>query len=302
MKQCIACCKNDADSFEHIIPKCIGGRFQINFLCSSCNNFKFGSKLVGGLKKDPSIRIAISNLRKQLPDLYQSMENGQDYVASNKSGDSVKLKLKEGRHEVKFEKREDGSLIVDPDIGKSNISKILEKDGCSPQDIQQYIQDIDSMPENKTVNLTKRSGVTKHSIDSIVPDLGSDFIDDKLVALIAYEFLALICGKNIYNHSLGFLRDFINEGICTERINIQQFQADNYDTFHSICSEVRDNETNIKISFFRWLVYVVNIKNFSYSGPDIVFREDLKWKKTWIAKTNKAKQGIWTQLPNKWKN
>ena len=48
--KCILCAKNPADSWEYIIPEGIGGRLQIQLLCSSCNN-DLGSKLIESCRR-----------------------------------------------------------------------------------------------------------------------------------------------------------------------------------------------------------------------------------------------------------
>ena len=46
---CILCLKNNADSYEHIIPRSIGGRLQVFMLCTKCNN-SMGSELISKIK------------------------------------------------------------------------------------------------------------------------------------------------------------------------------------------------------------------------------------------------------------
>ena len=78
--KCILCLNNPPNTFEHIIPESIGGKLSTPILCSNCNNYVTGSKLIGKVKKGSSIRLAIKNLKNEIPDLEESIEEGQLYI------------------------------------------------------------------------------------------------------------------------------------------------------------------------------------------------------------------------------
>lgn len=78
--KCIYCLNKPADSWEHVIPQCIGGRLKARLLCSECNHV-LGSKLVNKVKNDPSIRLAVRKLKGQIPQLFEAIEKGQIYDA-----------------------------------------------------------------------------------------------------------------------------------------------------------------------------------------------------------------------------
>ncbi len=43
--RCILCLDCRPDSWEHVLPKSIGGRFKAQMLCAKCNNVIAGSKI-----------------------------------------------------------------------------------------------------------------------------------------------------------------------------------------------------------------------------------------------------------------
>ncbi|NLC47225.1 MAG: HNH endonuclease [Firmicutes bacterium] len=64
---------NPADSFEHIIPECIGGRFKASILCTKCNS-STGSKLVSKIRQAPFMRQAARNLRNEIPEMFEKLK------------------------------------------------------------------------------------------------------------------------------------------------------------------------------------------------------------------------------------
>lgn len=64
--RCIICLGNDALSEEHVIPAALGGDLKCDFLCKPCNDL-FGSSFEAKARTDPAIRIAVANLRSEIP-------------------------------------------------------------------------------------------------------------------------------------------------------------------------------------------------------------------------------------------
>jgi len=291
--KCILCVRNPADSWEHIIPESIGGRLQIQLLCSSCNN-DLGSKLISKVKTDPSIRLAVRNLKDEIPRLFETIENHQVYVARDKNNTSIKLKYKNSKLETIAHKKEDGSLILDTKKGIKNIAQMLRKEGLSEDEITGKVQSFNELENNKIVQLSKTVRVVKWSTESIFPSLQGSLLDEKVIALIAYEFLSLLVGNLIYNDKLNFIREFIKEGGKSKKLVIEQLTSRHYSPYHKIYPELLETEIIINIILFRWLVYKVHLKGFRLLSTDFVYSEELRNRKTLIAKSvDEAKRGIY---------
>ena len=287
--KCILCKKNPADSWEHIIPESIGGRLQVKVLCSFCNN-TFGSKLISQVKMDPSIRLAIKNLKNEIPGLFEVMENGQIYNATDINKNFVKLKYKNSKLEIIANKKEDNSIIIDTKkaIKNKNIEKILEKDGLSKDEIVDKIQFFEKLKDNKIVQLSKNTKIVKWSIkpESIFPNLQDSFMDEKVIVLIAYEFLSLLIGNLIYEDKFDFIREYIKKGEISKKLVIESLTSKHYSPYHKIYFELSETEVVINIVLFRWLVYKVHFKKFELLGvTDFVYLEDLKNKRMLFAKS-----------------
>ena len=115
-EQCIIClnqpslAEDNRWSTEHIIPRALGGILTCDFICQSCNS-KMGAGFEKSAKFDPSIRIAIGKLSNELPDLYASIEEGQEHVLNTNVGQLVG-KFRNGEILGGHRKLQDGSLIV----------------------------------------------------------------------------------------------------------------------------------------------------------------------------------------------
>ena len=292
--KCIFCLQNPADSWEHIIPECIGGRLQLKMLCTDCNN-KLGSKLVSKVKADPSIRLTVSNLKSEIPELFEAIEHGQEYVTKDKNNNLIKLKYKNSKLEIIAHKKEDGSIIEDTKKAVRSLKKILQKEGLTEVEIADKIQLFQELEDDRVISLSEGLKVVKRSIKSPFPSLKGPLLDEKFVALMAYEFLSLAIGNLITHRKLDFIRKFIKEGEKSQNLNIEHLMTRCYEPHHTIYPEFLETQVIININLFGWMLYEIHLHLGSpkIPSPDLVYLEDLKNKRTRLAKSlDEAKQGI----------
>lgn len=253
-----------------------------------------GSKFIGKVKNDPSIRLAVRELKNEIPDLFESIENNQPYFARDKNKDIIRLRYKNSRLEVIHHQQEDGSLIFDSRKGIKNIKQMLKKDGLCDDEIEKRISLLKKSDDNKIIELSAKVIVRKFPTGPSFPSLEAPLIDERIIVLIAYEFLSLLLGNLIYNSTLDFIREFIREGIKSDKLLIEDLTTRSYGTFHKIYPEVLETELIINIILFRWFLYRIHIKGFKLSSGDFVYVEDLKNRKTLIAESlEEARQGIY---------
>jgi hypothetical protein len=292
-KKCIYCLNKPPDSWEHIISQSIGGRLKARLLCSECNHL-LGYTLVDKIKNDPSIRLAVRNLKYQIPRLFDAIEKGQIYDAKGSDDSHVKLRYKNAKLEVLAHRKEDGSLVLDTQKGLRNISQMLRKEGLSEDEISRKIHSFEQLEENKIIQLSTSVRVVKWSIDSVFPNLQGPLLNEKVIALIAYEFLALLVGNSIYSEKLEFIREFIRGGDKPDKIVIEQLTSRHYDPYHKIYPERSETEIVVNIILFRWLVYKVHLRGLALAGLNSVYLEDLQNRKTLIARSvDEAKRGVY---------
>ncbi len=291
--KCIYCLNKPADSWEHIIPQSIGGRLKARLLCSECNHL-LGSTLVDEVKNDPSIRLAVRNLKDQIPQLFEAIEKGQIYDAKSGEDSHVKLRYKNAKLEVLAHRKEDGSLIFDTQKGLRNIAQMLRKEGLCEDEISRKIESFEQLEENKIIQLSRSVRVAKWSIDSVFPNLQGPLLSERVIALITYEFLALLLGNLIYGEKLEFIREFIRGGNKSDKIVTEQLTSQHYDPYHKIYPQLSETEILVNIILFRWLVYEVHLRGLKLVSPDPVYLEDLQNRKTLIARSvDEAKRGVY---------
>lgn len=290
--KCILCLKNPADSWEHIIPKCIGGKLLSKTLCKSCNNF-LGTELISQIPEDPSIKLAIDNLKNQIPNILDLLERHLVYFDRDKDGNLIKLKREGSGFKVLEKKLIDGSLILDTKKAQKHILNMLQKNGLTQEEINNRIESLKTAENGQTISLSNEIKAVKRSGKTVSLSLQGSKFDNRIIALIAYEYLSLLIGELIYNSKLDFIRKFIIENITSPSIDIEKLRGNKYEPYHFIFPEYLENEVVIQVSLFGFLVYRLhlNIRGFKDFKYDFFYLEDLVNKRPIFAQTvEEAKQ------------
>ena len=296
-RRCIHCLERRADSMEHLIPQSVGGRLKVHLLCSDCNN-TFGSKSVSGLRKDQSIRMAVDNLKPVLPKkLYQEMREGLALVGRTEDGLKVRATQRKGKLLVLHSEDPGRWRIKGIRETKREIKRHLDKMQRPEQEKNQLLARVDSLVEGEPLVLPGGQTFVKQPVSELFPDSTGCRVDERVPALIAYEFLALLLGEIIYDESFDGLRRYIRTGAKSNRHEVRRMAYKEYEPAHMIAIEVQESDFNVNVCFFGWLVFVVKFKNSVWRGPDIVCREDLKLGRCFLAKSRSdARKGIWYEF------
>jgi hypothetical protein len=284
--KCIYCLENPADSWEHIIPESIGGRLQIKALCSRCNNTLLGSELISKVRMAADVRRCIQNLKREIPDLYESMENGLPYLAEGNDNKVVKLIRKKAGFVVLSQQKEDGSIIYDTKKAKKHISNMLKNEGLRGHEIAEKIDSLKRLKSGETLRLSDNLRAGTRETGPIEPcfvgpkEKGASLLDEKVIVLMAYEFLSLLVGDLILDKKFGLVREFVRNGTTSKDLIIEHLTSRRYSPSHGIYPELLENEFIIKIILFGWMVYRVHLKGLNLSSHDLVYEEDLKKQAT----------------------
>jgi HNH endonuclease len=285
--KCTICLKDNELTYEHIIPKSIGGFFEADLQCADCNNNKLGAKLLPKAKKIFTVRMAIRALKKKLPDLYKSIEEGQEYTAKS-SDNSVAVALyKKGKIVSKANKDEKGALNVDKKDTEQSLTNILKKEGFSESKIQEKLELLKNHKIDEPLQISNLTTVIKRKFISLFPKVGVVEMDNRIIALIAYNYLCITIGETIFNERFNGVREFILNGTISENISIEQFPYNGpYKSYHKIYRESLEDRTKVTIILFGTIVYMISFLNIKIVSDDnLIIIQDLEEKKLYSAIT-----------------
>ncbi|MGA9363550.1 MAG: HNH endonuclease [Bacteroidota bacterium] len=291
-ERCTICLEKKPLTREHIIPESVGGTLEADLQCKCCNS-DLGSSVVSQARKDPAIRLAIRSLRDQLPHLYTTMEEGQLYTTVGDDGQTVSAKLRNGRLQTRTQKMENGTFIFDPKTGQETIQSVLQNRGLGLEEIKTTIERFKDSPIGQLVSLSAEISAVKREIKSAFPQFGFPEMDERVPVLIAYNYLCLLLGVQVFDKRLDFIRRRIIGDEPSDRLKVEGLTSREYRPFHQVYSEPNENGILVKISLFGWLVYYVHFRDVIYGGPYVVYVEDLGEGRSLLAfSVEEAEKGI----------
>lgn len=274
--KCIICCEQPPGDWEHVIPQAIGGRLEADCICNKCNYV--GSQIVSRIRFDPALRMAVENLESDLPaSLFRKLMKGQRFVGKNEQGGpTVQIVHREGKGKVRAQAQPDGSLLIDTSKAPNQIRQRLERLGATPEQVEEALRRFDLAPENEVVLLMDGLSAIKWSTDRVEPDLTMPSIDNLLLLLIAYEYLALCLGKGIFYDYFDPVREAILGGAWPNAISVERLTTDNYRPEHRLWVIAGEDRLSVHIDLFGWSAYVVTFHGITYSGPLPAYLDNLR--------------------------
>lgn len=254
----LARCSETADfTEEHLIPEAIGGRLTCHFLCQHCNSTL--GQIEAHLKGDARVRLAIENLKDSLPKLWASMSEGQPYHALGPGG-TVGGRLKNGVLRVNSAERPDGSIIQPVDDSAKTVRTILQRRGATRNEISNAELRFMDLPEGSRIKVANGIEVIKWTPNESYPAVNSQGIDPRALLKMAYEYLALHLGGNIFHQYFDPVRSaLLPGGVLPNFCSVQEKRVAErkYEPFHGLVVKNTANGSVVKIRLFGYLSYPV---------------------------------------------
>lgn len=275
--KCIICCDKPANSKEHIIPDCLGGKLKHKILCGGCNS-KFGSKYVSQLHRDPAIIDSLIELEDLLPELNSRLRDTMRVVGEAVNRSPINLKRKDGRPNVGYTELNDGSIAKNDVATRQELKRKMEQKNFSIEEINDFLTEYNNLSINTPIITPYGDTIIKRIGTKCLYPTQGEICDNKTPLLIAYEFLSLIIGETIYDKYFDDLR-IILTGDCTsipEGIVIRQEKTSNPRPVHNILLLNRaDNCIEIIVSFFDKLIFRLNFYNICSLKDSFCYTQEL---------------------------
>ena len=242
---------------EHLIPAAIGGRLTCHFLCKHCNDLL--GRTEARLKEDSRIRLAIDNLKDLLPDLWATMAENQACFAKGQYGKTIAGRIKKGTFSVNSSSRPDGSLVQSFPAATKTVRRMLQKCGAAQDEISDAETRLKELPEGIRVRVANTIEVIKSPVDAVCPVLNSRGIEPQVLIKIAYEYLGLHLGGNIFHQYFDPIRAFLAGGAAPSCCSLQERRVRDrkYQPYHGLAVSKTTNGTVVKIRLFGYLSYPV---------------------------------------------
>jgi hypothetical protein len=295
--------QKECDSYEHIIPDSIGGTLQLKILCAKCNK-NIGSEVVSQIKKDLQIRLAIENLKDEIPNIYKRYEEGQSYLGETKNGDIVEFKRDKKGFKPKF-KNLGNSQFLETNDGIRNIKSEMVRLGETENSIKCAIAKMKKLPDDIIVHIHGDLWASCPSISNFQMDYKHVEVSDRLPVLISYEFLALVCGSMILDTHFDNVRQLIMKGIEHKDIEVGRYisSAEKYQPVHSIFLECMSTSIIVNVILFDWIWYKITYHNLHLNTKEFFYRNIIVEKRSELAlsyehaKANKFIDLVYNKYP-----
>jgi hypothetical protein len=234
--------------------------------------------------------LAMEALKKDVPRLYQKLQNRA--VFAGKAQDESIIRVAGKR--IIAGPGNNGSIIVDTSEAPKRLSDILKKHDFPESQIVNWQQKFEFLQEEDLLELPSGDKFIKRKTPPLHPELSLQRLDERLLVLIAFEFLGLLIGDQILYNEFDPIRQYLQGIRMPEGISVEHLSGGKYESLHALLIEPRDGYTQVKVRFFRWLTFRVTFHNIDYQGKDCVYFEDLKTPKSLFASTfENAVNGKW---------
>ena len=183
--QCIICLDNGPLCEEHLIPHSIGGILTCPLLCQSCNS-NLGHRVDATAKHDPSILLAVRELRNELPLLHQRLIESHRHVSLGEAPCVRGFIRDRGVSGYRPNDVRAGHWFCRPRRPPMRLGRCLHRQGSSASNIDAALDRFDAMPTNRRTNIAPGLDVISRTPVGIELDLSQGkLLNSRLPAKIA---------------------------------------------------------------------------------------------------------------------
>ena len=128
--------------------------------------------------------------------------------------------------------------------------------------------------------------IKKIEIEEIIPDTGTNFIEDRVPTSIALNFLYFWLGNQLLKKQFDGIREFIRSAEPARNISIVRLMGKSYKPLHRFVIVPRESSLITYVCFFEWITYKIDF-GVILSRPckGGMFIEDIKNREALYAPT-----------------
>ncbi len=223
-RRCIICLIEHKGGLSnaHVIPQSVGGKLAVKNICADCNS-RLGYTAEAGLKTDPRIRVAIEDLRAQIPDLAEKVRTGQEFVAREEEAVIRATPQGEG-YKILDSPQEGASRIKDPERAWEEVETVLRRQfGASDEEIAAVRAVHDAATEGQLVELAPGVAIKKGSVDDFRLPFTEPLVEDMCLLSIGYLFLSVLVQGAVYDEAFDQVRDALQGGDSEGAWTVESF-------------------------------------------------------------------------------
>ena len=184
--------------------------------------------------------------------------------------------MRGGEFIVREKRLDDGSLIVPEDRALDAVKTMSIRDGRRP--LLLTADDLSHLSSGESREFAPGIQITKWDVDSVKPNLSEPEIDPVVPAKIAFEFLALHCGDDIYENSpqLRSIRRQLLDGNLSEgNVHVERLMAQNNRLLHGLVFEGNNPGARVQIRLFGRLAFRVQFRCLAIHCTRVSYTHDL---------------------------
>lgn len=254
-----------------MIPRSLGGRLTVDFLCAPCNG-DLGHRIDALAKKDPAIALAIRDLEVTHPVQAQRLVEGMDLIVHSEGGSS-KARRRGTDIRIRSHQLPDGSLVQPTHDARESVRIILEKRGTQPVPLEEALRKFDSAPPDERVEVEPGLEIVKWTVSRVQLDLSGPRLNPLLPLKIAFEFLGCHIGAAIYDPAppLEAIRESLRSGQLDGSVEIEFLRAEREQPLHGLLFEGNHPYARVQLRLFGKLAYRVHFKNLAVGDTRFVY-------------------------------
>ena len=209
-------------------------------------------------------RFSGKHLREDIPELSQQLLENHPHITIG-PGPRVSGSVRNGEFRAKSQELDDGSLIRPTDETPGAIATMLKRKGYGETPIKLAVQALEAMPESRLTTIAPGLEVINWPVEGVELDLSQSVpLNPILPAKIAFEFLALCVGKEIY-------ADMERQHPDYKILRVERLSSGKFRPFHGICIEDNPEYFQIQVRLFGWPEYHVDFPRLRVGGPRYVY-------------------------------